>query len=181
MDFQTLITGTRFEHSRQVARISGILARGMGYSAEETAVITQAAAYHDVGKVFIPKAIMDKPGPLTPEEYEVVKTHTELGYREIMNTIAILRVAAAMCRDHHEWVDGIGGYVGRRGLHPYVRLVSAADVADALLAERVYKPRWAWEKVLAYMQAGAGTQFDAAVVAQLAASRADILALYPQA
>lgn len=180
MQLQTLMANTQFDHSRQVAKISGILAKGAGYSRSETELITQAAAFHDIGKSSIPKEILGKPGPLTAEEFEIVKTHTAIGHQQISDAIQILTVAAVMCRDHHEWMDGVGGYIGLKGenIHPYVRLVAAADVFDALYSRRAYKAPWSIGEIRAYFGEQAGRQFDAQIVALLLSLLDDILPLY---
>lgn len=180
MDLQTLMADTRFDHSRQVAKISGLLAKGAGYSPEVTALITQAAAFHDVGKSAIPKKILDKPGSLTPEEFEIVKTHTEIGYKQISDAIEILTMAAVMCRDHHEWIDGTKGYAGLKGsgIHSHVRLLCVADVFDALYSRRPYKEPWSINEICSYFKNQAGRQFDARFVDLLLIMLDDILLLY---
>ena len=179
MNLDTLIEGTCFDHSRQVARISTVLAQKAGYTPSETAAIEQAALYHDIGKTSIPDAILNKPGPLTPEEFAVVKTHTELGYQKIAEAVGILTVAGDVCRDHHERPDG-AGYGGLCGsaIHPYAKLISVADVFDALYSKRAYKDAWDIARIRAFFQAQAGTQFDAEAVKLLFSALGLILPLY---
>ena len=180
MTLQTLIKSTQYDHSQQVAKISAILAKAAGYGPEDIDIITQAAAFHDVGKRAIPKEILLKPRPLTPEEFTVVKTHTDIGYRQLTEAIDILTVAAAMCRDHHEWVDGTKGYHGLCGedIHPMVKIVSISDVYDALYSKRAYKARWSIPEIRDYFAQQSGHQFDPDTVRLLFSVLDDILKLY---
>lgn len=131
-----------------------------------------SAPLHDIGKINIPDAVLNKPGKLTPEEYEIIKTHTVAG-KQIMekaiNTVGgenYLKEARNMAAYHHERWDG-KGYP--EGLHGQViplsaRIMSVADVFDALTSPRVYKPAFSFEKALDIITEGAGTQFDPKVV-----------------
>ncbi|MDL2288475.1 HD domain-containing protein [Oscillospiraceae bacterium OttesenSCG-928-F05] len=179
MDLKVLAEATQFSHSRFVSELSTILARRAGYSPEETMIIQQAALYHDIGKTFIPKEILNKPGPLTSEEFEIVKTHTAIGYEKIIEIIGVLCAAAVVAGTHHEKWDG-SGYMGLEGpnIHPYARLISVADVFDALLAKRPYKEPWAIEDIAAYFDTQAGKQFDAGIVQLLLQSLEEIAGLY---
>ncbi len=179
MELETLVTNTRYEHSRQVSKISAILAERAGYSPKEAVSIGQAALFHDVGKVDIPALILNKPGALTPDEFAVVKTHTELGYNRIMESVKVLMLAAEVCRDHHERNDG-SGYAGKTGsdIHPFVKLISVVDIFDALYSQRAYKSRWSISDIRAFFSAHCGTQFDVEVVALLFSSLDIILPLY---
>lgn len=168
MDLSALHEGTTFAHSHEVARISGILARQLGYSPKEAELIEQVALYHDLGKSYIPKEILNKPGPLTPAEFEIVKTHTEIGYSKLIELVHVLSLAALVARTHHEKCNGTG-YAGLSGedIHPYCKIITVADIYDALRARRSYKVEWPKEKALDYMREGAGTQFDEKVVEAL--------------
>lgn len=179
MKLESLLESTHFDHSRQVSRISAVLAVSAGYTPEETALIEQAALYHDVGKTDIPQQVLNKPGALTTEEFELVKTHTLLGYKKILDTINILSVAADVCRDHHERPDGTG-YAGiaARDIHPYTRLISVADVFDALYSKRAYKEAWELPKIQSFFLSQSGTQFDAETVKLLLSVIGKVLQLY---
>ena len=167
-------------HSRQVAEISALLAESAGYSQEEIVIIKQAALFHDLGKGDIPAQILNKSGALTPEEYELVKTHTTLGYDKIIKVIDALSAAAVVCRDHHECPDGsgYGSGVKDEGIHPYSNIVAAADVFDALYSERPYKEPWDTGKIKEFFQTRSGTQFDAEVVKLLLSNIENIKCLY---
>ncbi|MDR1204340.1 MAG: HD domain-containing protein [Peptococcaceae bacterium] len=179
MKLDLLAGSTRFEHSRQVSKISALLAERAGYTPEETAMIEEAALYHDIGKADIPKTILNKPGKLTSEEFDIVKTHTELGYRKIMDATKTLSVAATVCQEHHERPDG-NGYSHARwtDIHPYAKLISVGDVFDALYSHRAYKPAWSIPEIRAYFREQSGKQFDPEIVCLLLGALDKILLLY---
>jgi HD-GYP domain-containing protein (c-di-GMP phosphodiesterase class II) len=143
MNLRQLVENTEFEHSKNVARISELLALRAGYAESEAAVIAQAALCHDVGKTGIPAYILNKPSSLTREEFEIVKTHTDIGHEQIMTVAEVLSAAARTAREHHERPDG-NGYLrlSEREIHPYAKLVAIADVFDALYSKRAYKEAW---------------------------------------
>jgi HD-GYP domain-containing protein (c-di-GMP phosphodiesterase class II) len=179
MDLHTLVAGARYAHSRQVARISALLAEKAGFEPRETAVITQAAELHDIGKTALPPELLNKPGALTAGEFELVKTHTTLGCQQITDAIDILIVAALVANQHHEHIGG-NGYIGLAGedIHPYARLIAVADVFDALYSRRAYKEPWDIERIRAYFTEQSGKQIDAEVVRCLFDAMGEILALY---
>jgi response regulator RpfG family c-di-GMP phosphodiesterase len=132
---------------------------------------------HDVGKIGIPDAILLKPGRLTDEEREVMKTHTTIGYH-ILNTWErpIMQAAAIIAHEHHERWDGTGYPQGLKGdgIHIAGRITCLADIFDALSSKRVYKEAWPQEKVLDYIQAEKGRIFDPALVDALFANMEEI-------
>ena len=162
MELHELIGLTNYEHSDKVSKISKMMAEEAGYSEREAGIVRQAALFHDIGKNAIPAEIINKPGKLTGDEYAMVKQHTEIGYRQIMDAIQILELAAIIARQHHERWDGKGyvGNVSGEEIHPYARLVSVADVFEALVSRRVYKPAWDMNEAFQYMCDNAGKQFD---------------------
>ncbi|HVL89248.1 MAG TPA: HD domain-containing phosphohydrolase [Actinomycetota bacterium] len=116
---------------------------------------------HDIGKVGIPERILGKPGPLTGEEFEVMKTHPMIGSR-IVEPVRALRAAADVIEGHHERWDG-GGYPrGRKGeeIPLAARIFSIADSFDAMTSDRPYRKALTLEHALDEVRAGAGTQFD---------------------
>jgi HD-GYP domain-containing protein (c-di-GMP phosphodiesterase class II) len=149
---------TLYEHSASMSMICAIIATRCLPSPmqpKETETLCRAALYHDVGKTMIPSEILNKPGKLTPEEYEVVKTHAALGREELDRTIKsgvpIDPAALILAGDHHErWMGH--GYPNRKkgrleddpvnGIHLYARIAMIADVYSALLMQRVYKPAY---------------------------------------
>ena len=121
-----------------------------------------AAALHDVGKQKIPAAILNKPGKLTKDEFEVIKEHTKLGAEMLEGVQGGLgAMARTVCLTHHEWWDG-NGYWGYRtdDLPPYVPIVAISDVFTALICERPYKQAWPPREAMDYIQKQAGTQFS---------------------
>ena len=129
----------------------------------------QSAPLHDLGKVAIPDHILFKPGKLTPQEFEIVKLHAAIGRdavatvrREIGGDNAFLRYAAEIAYGHHEWYDGSGYPRGLRGdaIPLSARLMAIADVYDALISWRVYKPAVSHDVALAHLVSARGTQFD---------------------
>ena len=179
MTLNYLVKSSCYTHSKQVSRISELLAKNAGYTPDEAALIGQAALYHDVGKIEIPAHILNKPGPLTSEEFAVVKTHTTLGFNKINEAINILTIAADVCRDHHERPDG-AGYSGISGcsIHPYTKLITVADVFGALYSKRAYKEAWDIDKIRAFFHEQSGSQFDAGIVALFFSILDKILPLY---
>lgn len=166
-------------HLRRMSRFAGILALGMGLSPAEAEDIRYAAPLHDIGKVAIPDSILRKPGKLTPEEYEEMKKHTIYGAKMLANAESrLLRLAAKVAIGHHERFDGTGYPYGLKGeqISLEARIVTVADVFDALSSKRVYKGEWTVEDALKYVEDNAGKLFDPKVVAVLHEKFADVLA-----
>lgn len=130
--------------------------------------VTLAAPMHDIGKIKIPDAILNKPGKLTEEEYEIMKKHSEFGAEIIRKTMkdveeeAYFNVACNMAKYHHERYDGKGYPDALKGeeIPLEARIMALADVYDALISERVYKKAFSKEKAREIILEGAGTQFD---------------------
>jgi putative two-component system response regulator len=155
-------------HIRRVGLLSELLARFADWSAADTENIRLAAPMHDVGKIGIPDAILRKPGPLAPEEFRIMQTHTIIGAKILAGSDApMLKMAEEITMNHHERWDGGGYPAGRAGyaIPESARIVAIVDVYDALSHDRVYRPAMPEEKVLTIMQQGAGTHFDAHLLA----------------
>ncbi|GHU80103.1 hypothetical protein FACS1894191_4530 [Clostridia bacterium] len=180
MDLDALIGSVNFAHSKKVSEISGILAKHAGYSVEETDLIRQAALFHDLGKADVPKEILNKPGALTEQEFNIIKTHTQLGSRRIEETLRVLSAACVIAREHHEKWSGQNGYIGLAGenIHPYARLVACADVFDALISRRSYKAGWDKNEVCGYLSSQSGIQFDVRMIGLLLEHTDEIMTLY---
>jgi HD-GYP domain-containing protein (c-di-GMP phosphodiesterase class II) len=120
---------------------------------------------HDIGKISIPSEILTKPGPLTPQEWELIKTHPLAG-ASILSSNLVSPLSIAVVRDHHERWDGLGYPGGRKETetHEFARIAATADVYDAITADRPFKSATAPHVAVRIVREGAGTQFDAAVV-----------------
>jgi len=154
-------------HVRRVAEMSYVLGLKAGLSEKEAELLRLASPMHDVGKVGIPDAILLKKGALTPEEYEIIKQHTEIGHHILKNSHReLLQASVIAARQHHEHWDGNGYPQGLKGeqIHLFGRITSVVDVFDALLHKRVYKSAWQLDEILAYFRRKRGTQFDPRIV-----------------
>jgi len=150
-------------HIRRIGLYSGVLAEALGWSAHGVDDIRIAATMHDVGKIGVPDTILLKPGKLTPREFDVIKTHTEIGAGILDGSdIPLLQMAHEIALSHHERWDGSGYPRGLAGeeIPESARIVAIADVYDALVHERVYKPAVSESDTLALMTAERGKHFD---------------------
>lgn len=150
-------------HVRSVAECAALLAAKAGLGGDVVDLVRRAAPLHDVGKIGIPDAILLKPGRLSPEEFAVVQGHTTIGHAILAKSSrCLLRAAAIIALEHHERWDGSGYPQGlaSESIHIFGRLTALADVFDALLSPRVYKPAWSLEQTLAYLAEQRGRQFD---------------------
>jgi putative two-component system response regulator len=158
------------EHTRRVGHVAALLARTLGLSETEVELIRNAAPLHDIGKIGIPDAILLKPGRLSPAEYEVMKSHTEIGARILSGSrFPLMRLAQEIARSHHEWWDG-NGYYGLTGdnIPLASRIVTVADAFDALTHDRPYRAGRSIRAAIEELRSEAGRQFDAQVVEALA-------------
>ena len=150
-------------HVMCVAELSHLLALKLGLSKPEAELVRAAAPMHDVGKVGIPDAILFNPGRLSAEEFEVMKTHTTIGYEMLKDSSRpILKNAALIALQHHEKFNGTGYPLGLKGrqIHLFARIVAIADVFDALSSDRVYRKAWDMERILVYFKRQRGQSFD---------------------
>jgi HD-GYP domain-containing protein (c-di-GMP phosphodiesterase class II) len=155
-------------HIRRTGLLSDVLARASGWSAADAELLRMAAPMHDVGKIGIPDAVLQKPGRLTSEEFEIMKRHTTIGARMLEGSRSkILAVAKDIALGHHERWDGTGYPQGLAGTNicEAARIVSIVDVYDALSHDRVYRLALPEDEVLKLMQQGAGAQFDPMLLA----------------
>lgn len=154
-------------HVRRVAAYSHLLALAYGLSPQEAEEIKLASPMHDIGKIGIPDSILLKPAKLTEEEFEIIKTHTHIGYKILEGSKRLLlKMAATIASSHHERWDGKGYPRGISGEEiPLAgRLICLADIFDALSSERVYKKAWPLEEVLEYIKRERGKTFDPKLV-----------------
>lgn len=169
------------DHIQRVAEISYMLAKFLGLPEVEVERIRLAAPMHDLGKVGIPDAILNKPGRFTDDEYAIMKTHSEIGYNMLHNSKRqLLRFAAEISRSHHERWDGRGYPRGIAGEEiPLAgRICSVADVLDALSSPRCYKQPWPEEKVKEEFLKQRGAQFQPELVDVLMEHWDEIYSLY---
>ncbi|MFZ5651748.1 MAG: HD domain-containing phosphohydrolase [Bacillota bacterium] len=152
-------------HSQRVTEMTLRMARALGVKKEELVHVRRGALLHDIGKLGVPDGILLKPGPLTPEEWEIMRRHPQYAY-EMLSPIAYLIPALDIPYYHHEKWDGTGYPRGLKGeLIPLAaRIFAIVDVWDALSSDRPYRPAWPPEKVHAYLKDEAGKHFDPQVV-----------------
>jgi putative two-component system response regulator len=150
-------------HIQRIGLYSSKMARELGWGPQAVEDIRVAAPMHDVGKLGIPDRILQKPGKLTPEEFEVMKTHTLIGGRILDDPdIPLLRIAKEIALSHHEKWDGSGYPCGLAGevIPEAGRIVAVVDVYDALVSDRVYRPALLEDEALSLMKIGKGKHFD---------------------
>jgi HD-GYP domain-containing protein (c-di-GMP phosphodiesterase class II) len=156
------------QHTFRVGRTSALIARALGVANNEVETLRMAARLHDIGKIGIPDLIMLKPAKLSFDEFERIKTHTTIGAQILSGgKTLLLKMAETIALTHHERWDGLGyprGLVGEN-IPLLGRIVSVADVYDALTSERPYKQAWSAQQARDEIEAKAGTQFDPQVVA----------------
>jgi putative two-component system response regulator len=155
------------DHIRRVGQLAGRLASEVGLSQQECQLLELAAMLHDIGKIGIPDRILLKPGALEPDEFEVMRTHTQIGARILSNAQSeLLRMAHDVAVSHHDRWDGVDNLSGLRGdqIPLAGRIVAVADVYDALTHERHYKRAWTQDEALDYIRAESGRKFDPTVV-----------------
>ena len=152
-------------HSRRVVEMTLQLARHLGYPKEEMEHLRRGALLHDIGKLGIPKSVLNKKGPLTPAERILIEQHTIYAY-EMLADIPYLQPALDIPYSHHERWDGSGYPLGLKGDEiPFAaRIFAIIDVYDALIYNRPYRKAWDREKVLAHLQERSGSHFDPVVV-----------------
>lgn len=152
-------------HTQRVTDMSVRLARAMGLSEEELIHIRRGALLHDIGKMGIPDSILLKPGPLTEEEWVIMRKHPGYAY-DLLAPITFLHPALAIPYCHHEKWDGSGYPRGLKGteIPQAARIFAVVDVWDALCSDRPYRPRWPEGRVYEHIRALAGSHFDPQVV-----------------
>ncbi len=160
--------GNTGDHIERVANIAELIAEGLGLDRIQRRNIYLAAPLHDIGKIAIPDAILQKPGKLDQHEIELMREHVPIGVAILANSSAELsRVATAIIAGHHEKWDGTGYPKGLSGdaIPIEARIVAVADVFEALCSDRPYKQAWPFERAYEEIIACSGSHFDPACVA----------------
>jgi HD-GYP domain-containing protein (c-di-GMP phosphodiesterase class II) len=155
--------------------VSVRLARELGLSEKEIETIHLSGLLHDVGKIGVEDHVLRKPGKLTPEEFEHIKTHSRIGYNILKDLKQLCRVVPAVLHHHEAW-DGSGYPEGLAGEDiPYLaRIVAVADAFDAMSSDRPYRRGMPDEKLDTVLREGAGVQWDARVVEAFFRARDDV-------
>ena len=155
-------------HLKNISIISYLLARALGMGMKDSELIKNASPLHDIGKVALADTILLKPGKLTQEEFEIMKSHTVYGGRILEGAHSkVLKIAHKMSLYHHETWNGKGYPKGLRGedIPLEARIITVADVFDALCQFRVYKQAWKTEEAYEYILSESGKSFDPRIVA----------------
>lgn len=155
-------------HSQRVTRLALEIGKEMELSLHDLELLQLGGLFHDIGKIGIPEAILDKPGSLTDEEYALIKKHPEKG-AEMLRPIRAYQSIISIVGQHHERFDGKGYPCGLSGdeIVPGARIMAVADVFDALYYSRPYRQGWKIAEVMTYLKEHAGTNFDPAVITAL--------------
>ncbi|MGI8908659.1 MAG: HD domain-containing phosphohydrolase [Candidatus Sumerlaeaceae bacterium] len=170
--------GETIRHSNRVGDVAATIAERLACQQPEISLIRRAAPLHDIGKIGIPDSILNKPGKLTPEEFAVVKTHSEIGHRILAGTgMPLMELAAEIAIAHHENWDGTGYPKGLQQTEiPFAARVAAlADVYEALTSERPYKHAWTHEQAVKQIVEYRRSKFDPAVVDAFMEFAADLI------
>jgi putative two-component system response regulator len=152
-------------HQHRVAELAQAIAREMGMQENALEGIRLGALVHDIGKVRLPTEILNRPGRLNELEFEMVKTHSGIG-SDIVKEVSFPWPVAQMIAQHHERIDGSGYPQGLKGddILPEARIIAVADVVEAMVSHRPYRPALGVEKALAELREGRGSLYDQAVV-----------------
>lgn len=154
-------------HLDRVSRYACDLGRLMGLSEDKLADLHHATPLHDLGKIALPLDILNKVGRLTTAEMETIKTHTVIGHRILDGSpYSVMQCAARIALSHHECWDGTGypHQLAGEAIPLDARIVAVADVYDALMSQRAYKPAWEEDMVLAELRRLRGTKFEPAIL-----------------
>ncbi|MGA1933681.1 HD domain-containing phosphohydrolase [Arcobacter sp. YIC-464] len=150
-------------HVKRVAEYSRVLAKYVGLEHKQIQLLVDASPMHDIGKVAIPDSILKKPSKLTDKEFEIMRTHAELGYKMMAHSNRpLLKTAAIIALEHHERWDGKGypRHLARDEISIEGRITALADVFDALGSNRCYKEAWSDDKIFEFLKEQRAKQFD---------------------
>ncbi|MDR1699953.1 MAG: HD-GYP domain-containing protein, partial [Lachnoclostridium sp.] len=155
-----------YKHSVNVAVLSAVMGMGLALKESYMKELTASALLHDIGKLNIPRYILDKPGTLTIEEYEIVKEHAELGYERIKSDFMLSSKIKMGIYSHHENINGTGYPLGLVGdqIFIFAKIIHIADVYDALVSERPYKRAYSPIEAIKFLTDNGGKMFEDAYV-----------------
>jgi response regulator RpfG family c-di-GMP phosphodiesterase len=168
-------------HLQRVGNIAALVATLNGACEEDVELIRMAASLHDVGKACIPDQVLTKPGPLSAEEWDRMKTHAQEGHTILSRSnVRVHALGALIARDHHERWDGTGYPQGLSGEAISIegRIAAVADVFDSLVSTSCYKEAWPLQEAFSYLSAQSGKQFDPNLIALLNANTTAIEKIY---
>lgn len=170
------------EHIARVVAMSMAIGRELELPEDKLRALEVGAALHDIGKIAIPEAVLNKPGKLTPEEFEIIKEHAALG-SEILEPVPFPPEVVEAVRHHHEKWDGTGYPDKLAGMQiPLMaRIVAVADVYDALTSDRPYRAAWSHERAMEFMSSQVGTHFNPEIFRAFEAAMAHTPSLCSQA
>jgi putative two-component system response regulator len=166
------------EHIERMSRYCAIIAHRRGLPEQECELLRTASPMHDVGKIGIPDRILLKPDPLTPEEWEIMRSHAEMGYRILAGSgMALLDLAASIAWTHHERMDGSGYPRGLTGEEIPLegRIAAVADVFDAVTRDRCYQKALSLEEATEVLRDGRGRLFDSEILDGFLGALDDVL------
>jgi len=169
------------QHVQRMGEIARIISSDTELNDNESDLLCYAAPLHDIGKVGIPDKILNKPAKLTPEEYEIIKKHSDIGFKILKKSNRpLFQLGAKICLEHHEWWNGNGYPNGLKGkqISLEARICAIADVFDAVCSDRVYKKAVPVEEAFEIIRNGSGTHFDPHLVEILLRNEEKIKAIY---
>jgi HD-GYP domain-containing protein (c-di-GMP phosphodiesterase class II) len=152
-------------HSERVTKFAEAIGKGLNFNEDEIRALTISAILHDIGKIAVPEQILDKPGKLTDEEFDIVKKHSQAG-ADIISSIPSYEIILPGILHHHERWDGTGypKGLGEKNIPLFARIICIADVYDALTEDRPYRKAWSREEVRQFFEEQKEKMFDAELV-----------------
>lgn len=184
VESRDLSTGGHIKRTSDVVKIFSkkLLASDLGFDKRFLRLVMRSAPMHDLGKIGVDDAILRKQGRFTPEEYEIMKKHSEIGYHMVSEIISgveeddFVRIAENVAHYHHEKIDGTGYPHGLKGdeIPVEARIMALADVFDALVSKRCYKEAFSYDDAFAIIEKDSGTHFDAQLAKVFISCRAEL-------
>jgi putative nucleotidyltransferase with HDIG domain len=154
------------QHALNVSQLSVEIGKSIGMGKKDLTLLYSAGLFHDIGKMVMPRGILEKPATLSQDEYGIIQWHVTLGHKILSQMPDEIHLTAAnVALYHHERLDG-SGYLGLQGeqITLLTRIIMVADVYDALSSARPYREKWSEGAAIAYLQNNSGTLFDTEVV-----------------